>query len=146
MSNALFTAFASVLLVSSVAHAQESKTPSPSSTPTSITMTGCISAKPQASGQYVFSEADRVREYKLSGKEIRKFAGLRVEVVGSTPGNGLTIRTGLWPTPSGGARGVAQDPGQAAIARQPGGGGAGADRQFQEFRVSRIRTLEGVCE
>ena len=146
MSSTLIAALASALLAASVAHAQEPKPASPSSTPTSITMTGCISTKPQQSGQYVFSEADRLREYRLSGREIRKFAGLRVEVVGSTPGSGLSIRTGLWPAPSGGARGVAQDPAQAAIARQPGGGGAGSERQVQEFRVSRIRTVDGVCE
>ena len=145
MARALITAFASVLLAAAVAHAQEAKTP-PSSKPTSITMIGCVSATPQQSGQYVFSDADQVREYRLSGKEIRKFAGQRVELVGSTPGSGLSIRTGLWPTPSGGARGVAQDPAQAAIARQPGGGGAGSVRQFPELRVSRIRTVTGVCE
>ena len=145
MSSALITAFASVLLVASVAHGQERKTPPPSSKSTSLTMTGCISATPEQSGQYVFSEADQVREYRLTGKEIRKFAGHRVELVGSTPGSGLSIRTGLWPTPSGGARGVAQDPAQAAIARQPGGGGSPV-RQFPELRVSRIRTVDGVCE
>ena len=94
---------------------------------------------------YTFAETDGLREYRLKGKGINKFAGQRVELVGGTSGNSLSIRTGLWPAPSGGARGVARSPAQESIARQPGGGGA-TTGQFEEFRVTRVRAIEGACE
>ena len=94
---------------------------------------------------YTFAETDGLREYRLKGKGISKFAGQRVELVGGTSGNGLSVRTGLWPAPSGGARGVARDPAQESVSRQPGGGGA-TGGEFQEFRVARVRAIEGACE
>jgi len=109
-------------------------------------MTGCISAQPETSGRYTFAEADGLREYRLNGKGLRRFAGQRVELVGGTSSSGLAIRGGLWPSGAGGARGVALDPAQEAIARQPGGGGAGIGSAFPEFRVSRVRPVPGACE
>lgn len=146
MSSALIAAFVSAGFLAPVVVAQQAPAPASSSkTPTTLTLAGCVSAKPEASGQYTFAETDGLREYRLKGKGISKFAGKRVELVGGTSGNGLSVRTGLWPAPSGGARGVARDPAQESIARQPGGGGA-TTGQFQEFRVTRVRALEGTCE
>lgn len=143
MSSALIGAFVSAGLLASVAFAA-TQDPAPSSkAPTTLTLTGCVSAKPEASGQYTFAEADGLREYRLKGKGINKFAGQRVELEGGTS-NGLSIRTGLWPAPSGGARGVAQDPAQASVARQRGGSQSGS--QFQELQVKRLRAIEGTCE
>lgn len=109
-------------------------------------MTGCISAKPVTSGQYVFAEADGLREYRLEGKEIRKFAGRRVEVIGGTPEKGLSVRGGLWPAPAGGARGVALDPAREAVVRDRPGNKDGTVREVPEFRVSTIRLANGVCK
>jgi hypothetical protein len=150
-SSTLLATFVSAVVLVPVIYAQQAPppaaAPSPASkAPASITMTGCISAEPETSGRYTFSEADGLREYRLNGKGIRKFAGKRVELVGGTSGNGLAIRGGLWPSGAGGARGVALDPAQEAIARQPGGGGAGIGAAFPEFRVSRVRPVPGVCE
>lgn len=145
MTSALTAAFVSAGLLVPVVSAQQAPAPAPSTkTPTTLTLAGCVSAKPEASGQYTFAETDGLREYRLKGKGISKFAGKRVELVGGTPGNGVSIQTGLWPAPSGGARGVARDPAQESVARQPGGGGATAG-QFQEFRVTRVRALKGTC-
>jgi hypothetical protein len=147
ISSALMAVFVSAGLLARVVFAQ-AQAPAPtapaSKPPSTITLAGCVSAKPEAAGQYTFAEADGVRAYRLNGKGISKFAGQRVELVGGTSGKGLSIRTGLWPTPSGGARGVAQDPVQGANARQPVGGAAGGE--FQEFRVSRVRAIKGTCE
>jgi hypothetical protein len=146
MSSYLIAAFVSAGLLAPVVLAQQAQAPAPpSKTPTTLTLAGCVSAKPEASGQYTFAETDGLREYRLKGKGLNKFAGKRVELVGGTSGNGLSIRTGLWPAPSGGARGVARDPAQESVARQPGGGGA-TGGEFQEFRVSRVRAIEGTCE
>jgi hypothetical protein len=146
MSKAVIAAFVSAGLLAPVVFAQQAQAPAPApslKTPTTITLAGCVSAKPEAAGQYTFAETDGLRAYRLNGKGISKFAGKRVELVGGTTGKGLSIRTGLWPTPSGGARGVAADPVQEANARQRSGS-IGAE--FQEFRVSRVRAIEGVCE
>jgi hypothetical protein len=109
-------------------------------------MTGCVSAKPAESGQYTFAEAEGIRQYRLNGKGMKKYAGQRVELVGGSPGGGLSVKGGLWPPPSGGARGVAQDPSQAAIAIQQAAGGAGGAGVVPEFRVSKVRLVPGVCE
>ena len=143
MSRALIAAFVSAGLLAPVVFAQ-AQAPAPSKPPTTLTLAGCVSAKPEASGQYTFAETDGLREYRLKGKGISKFAGRRVELVGGTSGNGLSIRTGLWPSPSGGARGVALDPAQESVSRQRGGGATGGE--FQEFRVTRVRAIEGTCE
>ena len=145
MSSALIAAFVSAGFLAPVVFAQ-SQAPAPSSkAPSTLTLAGCVSAKPEASGQYTFAEADGLRQYRLKGKGISKFAGQRVELVGGTSGNGLSIRTGLWPTPSGGARGVALDPAQESVSRQRGGGGA-TTGQFEELQVKRVRAIEGKCE
>jgi len=104
--------------------------------------------KPPPSGQYTFAETDGIREYRLTGKGLRKFAGQRVELVGggSPDKGGLAVKGGLWPPPSGGARGVAQDPSQAAIAIQQAGGGAGTLGVVPEFKVSKVRIVPGACE
>lgn len=145
MPRALIGAFVSAGLLAPALFAQ-AQAPVPSSkTPTTITLAGCVSATPEAAGQYTFAETDGVREYRLNGKGISKFAGKRVELVGGTSGKGLSIRAGLWPTPSGGARGVAADPVREANARQPVGGGA-AGGETPEFRVARVRAIQGTCE
>jgi hypothetical protein len=147
MFSGLVGAFVSAALVVHADSAQQTPTPAGTAQPpAAITMTGCISAKPGTSGQYTFSGADDVREYRLTGKGIDKFAGLRVELVGDSPAKSLTVRGGLWPTPSGGARGVAQSPAQESVSRQPGAGGKGARGEYPELRVSRLRAVEGACK
>ena len=113
---------------------------------TNITMTGCVSAKPDANGRYTFDNADGFSRYQLTGRKLAKFAGQRVELVGASPGGGgLAIRGGL-AGPQAGARGVALDPSQESVRRQPGGGGAGIGPSYPEFKVSRAKTVEGACE
>jgi hypothetical protein len=108
-------------------------------------MTGCVSKKPAQSGQYTFDDADGFAQYRLTGKAMRKFAGQRVEIVGgSSSKSGLTIKGGLWPAPTGGARGVALDPAQEAIAIQQAHTGTGGEAP--EFKVSRVRVVPGACE
>ena len=114
--------------------------------PTSLTMTGCVSAKPNASGRYTFEGADGLSKFELTGRRLARFAGLRVELVGGSPdGGGLAVRGGLV-GPQAGARGVALDPSQESVRRQPGGGGAGVGPSYPEFKVSSAKTVAGTCE
>jgi hypothetical protein len=121
MRRALVVAVALGMLAPNVANAQ-SKAPSGKNS-TALTMTGCVSAKPDASGRYTFEGADGVSKFQLTGRRLARWAGQRVELVGGSPdGGGLAIRGGLV-GPQAGARGVALDPAQESIRRQPGGGG-----------------------
>ena len=113
---------------------------------TDITMTGCVSAKPDANGRYTFENADGISRYRLTGRKLAQFAGQRVELVGARPdGGGVAIKGGLV-GPQAGARGVALDPSQESVRRQPGGGGAGIGPSYPEFKVSKVKTVTGACE
>lgn len=127
---------ATLLPIAAVAQSQSS---------TDITMTGCVSAKPDANGRYTFDNADGVSRYQLTGRKLAKFAGQRVELVGARPGGGgIAIKGGLV-GPQAGARGVALDPSQESVKRQPGGGGAGIGPSYPEFKVSKVKGVTGAC-
>jgi hypothetical protein len=151
MQNSLAATFVLALLAVTTAAAQQAPPSSSPNTPTSnalapLTLTGCVSPKPGASGQYVFEEEDGVGQYRLNGKGIKKFAGQRVELVAGSGSKALAIRGGLWPSPNVAGRGGDIDPAQESIARQPGGGGAGAGPEFPELRVTRLKTVQGECK
>jgi hypothetical protein len=143
MSNTLIATVVAASVLGPALSAQQADVPKPPPPP--VTMTGCVSTKPATTGQYTFSETDGLREYRLNGKGLRKFAGQRVEVVGGSSGGGLAIKGGLWPAPTGGARGVALDPAQAAIANQQARA-RGTPADVPEFKVSKVRVVPGVCE
>lgn len=139
MPRHLVAAIAIAALLPAVAIAQ-------SQSSTNVTMTGCVSAKPDANGRYTFDNADGLSRYLLTGRKLKGFAGQRVELVGARPdGGGLAVRGGLV-GPQAGARGVALDPSQESVRRQPGGGGAGIGPSYPEFKVSRVKGVAGTCE
>jgi hypothetical protein len=83
----------------------------------------------------------------LTGKNLKKFVGRRVEILGGPPGRRVTFRTGLWPSPNVAAQAGAMDPAQAAIANLPGGAAdAVGVSPLPEFHVSQLRGVEGACE
>jgi hypothetical protein len=146
MSNRSAVTFAALGILVPAIGLVQGQTPGSKSSPAAVTMTGCVSSKPDAAGRYTLAEADGLTRYQLTGKRLAKFAGQRVEVVGGAPtGNGVTMRGGLV-GPMGGARGVALDPAQESIKRQPGGGGTGIGPTYPEFRVARVKTVDGACE
>ena len=145
MSKTLIATVATTALLASALAAQKAPAP-PSKPPSAITLTGCVSAKPDASGRYTFADADGVSRYELKGRKLSRWAGQRVELVGGRPdGGGLSVSGGLQ-GPIAGARGTALDPSQESVKRQPGGGGAGIGPRFPEFRVSRVKAADGACE
>ena len=129
-------------LLAPVAHSQAQS----QKNSTAVTMTGCVSAKPDSSGRYTFEGADGLAKYQLTGRRLARFAGQRVELVGGSPsGGGLAIRGGLV-GPLAGARGAASDPSQESVRRQPGGGGGGIGPSYPEFKVASGKTVAGTCE
>jgi len=143
MSKTLIT-FAATALLAPVLGAQQAPAPPPK-VPAEITMTGCVSAKPETSGRYIFADADGISRYELRGSKLSKWAGQRVQLVGARPdGGGVSVGGGLV-GPIAGARGVALDPSQESVKRQQGGGGGGIGPRFPEFKVSRVKSADGTC-
>jgi hypothetical protein len=147
MANIYLATIVTAALLPSVVSAQSKPSSAPAATPAPAPVTGCVSAKPDANGRYVFTDENGVLQYQLKGRRLSRFAGQRVELVGGAPGGGgLAVRGGLV-GPQAGARGVALDPSQESVRRQPGGGGTGVGATMPEFQVSRIKVVDGAaCE
>jgi hypothetical protein len=112
-----------------------------------VRLNGCISRDGIRPGQFNFLDNDSGDKYRLTGKNLKKFVGQRVEVVGGPPGRGVTFKTGLWPSPNVAAQAGAMDPAQAAVARMPGGAAdAPGASPLPEFHVVRLHGVEGGCQ
>lgn len=117
----------------------------PPAPPEPLTLTGCVSAKPDGS-DYTFTDADGGNQYRLIGKDVRKYAGQKVEVVADRPKK-LTVKGGLYPSPNVAAQAGALDPVESAIATQRGSGvKAGGAADLPEFRAGRMRAVTGTCQ
>ena len=87
-----------VLQAAATASAQDAKTPAKEASK-ELRLNGCISRDARTPGQFNFREDDSGDRYRLTGKNLKKFVGQRVEIVGGPPGKGITFKTGLWPSP-----------------------------------------------
>jgi hypothetical protein len=115
--------------------------------PKEIRLNGCVARDRIAPGQFTFLDNEGGGKYRLTGKGLKNFVGHRVEIVGGPPGKRVTFRTGLLPSPNVAAQAGALDPAQAAIANLPGGAAdANANAPLPEFRVIRLRNVEGACQ
>jgi hypothetical protein len=125
--------------------AQEQTKESTKTTTTTVELTGCVSLSPAANGQFAFVDATSGGTYRLSGKNIKKYAGQRVKIVGDPSSKRVQIRTGLWPSPNIAAQAGALDPAQESIARNSGGANM-PDARAPELRVVRMNGVEGACQ
>ncbi len=116
-----------------------------SKTPTTIELTGCVSVNPAAGGQYAFVDNASGGTYRLNGKNLKKYAGQRVRLVGDPSTKRLKFKTGLWPSPNIAAQAGALDPAQESIARHSGATGGTPDAT-PELRVVRVHGVEGACQ
>jgi hypothetical protein len=114
-------------------------------TPTTVELTGCVSLSPSADGQFVFIDGASGGSYHLNGKNIKKYAGQRVTIVGDPRSKRIQVRTGLWPSPNIAAQAGALDPAQESIARHSGGTNM-PDARAPELRVVRMNGVEGACQ
>jgi hypothetical protein len=110
-----------------------------------LTLVGCI-GDADPNGQPMFSDVKHKTMYRLTGQDLREYAGHRVEIVGAAPKR-VQVVGGLTPSPNVAAQAGAIDPSKAAIANAPGGGpSAGSGNvQLPEFRVRSIRQVGGNC-
>ena len=113
--------------------------------PKVVTLTGCVE-KGSTPNQYTITD-DQNGRYEVSGNDIRKYVGQRVQVAGNAGSTRFRIKGGLYPTPNVAGQAGAIDPGRAAIAAQPGGGAVGTGNpDLPTFKVKAIRQLDGGCE
>jgi hypothetical protein len=131
-----------VTLSTGVAAAQEAAKPPV----TTVELTGCVSLSPSANGQFAFVDGASGGTYRLRGKDIKKYAGRRVLIVGDPNSKRVRFRMGLWPSPNVAAQAGALDPAQESIARQAGGAASTPEASFPELRVVRMRGVEGACQ
>jgi hypothetical protein len=126
--------------------AQSKKEPSPASKESALTLSGCVSAKPTSDGDFTLTETSSGSRYRLTGKEMKSFAGQRVEIVSPKRG-GLAVRGGLVPSANVAAQAGHLDSAQAAIAGQPGGHNTGkSGEKLPEFSVGTVKAVEGTCK
>ena len=135
-------------LLLSAALAAQTPAQKPPTPPEPVKLTGCVSAKPEQGGDYtILSDGIQGVRYRLTGKDVRKYAGKKVEVVEETPKKGFVVKGGLYPSPNVAGRAGDLDPAQAAIATQPGAAAtAGTGAPLPEFRAGRIRAVNGSCQ
>ena len=109
-----------------------------------ITLTGCVE-KGTTPNQYTIAD-DLNGKYEVSGSDIKKYLGQRVQVAGTPGSTRFRIKGGLWPTPNVAAQAGDIDPAKAAIAAQPGGGATGTGEiDLPTFKVKAVRTLDSAC-
>lgn len=126
---------------------QSGSTPPAPAAPKEIRLNGCIARDRVPPGEFTFLDNEGGGKYRLTGKGLKNFVGHRVEIVGGPPGKRVTFRTGLLPSPNVAAQAGALDPAQAAIANLPGGAADGNGKApLPEFRVVRLRSLDGFCQ
>jgi hypothetical protein len=129
------------------AQAPGSSSKPPANDSKEMRLNGCISRDTVRPGQFNFLDNESGFKYRLTGKNLRKFVGQRVEIVGGPPGTGITFRTGLWPSPNTAAQAGALDPAKAAVANLPGGAAdAPGVSPLPELKVLRLRGVEGACQ
>jgi hypothetical protein len=115
--------------------------PNPKNTSKIVTLTGCVSSDPERPGGFVLVASDTSR-YRLTGTNVREYAGQRVQVAGSTPRR-MRIAGGLSPSPNVAAQAGAIDPNKAAIATADAA--ANAQKALLDFRVRSVRAVTGAC-
>jgi len=110
-----------------------------------IELTGCVSVNPAAGGQYAFVDNASGGTYRLNGKNLKKYAGQRVRLVGDPSPKRFRFKTGLWPSPNIAAQAGALDPAQESIARHSGATSTPPDAT-PELRDVRVHGVEGACQ
>lgn len=120
------------------------QSPSPTPTPKTFTISGCVDDEPAGPDRYKLTDSTDGTTYRLSGSDVRKFVGRRVQLTGGLESKRLHIAGGLLPSPNVAGQAGAMDPTQAAQASSTAGVGT-ANASLPTFRVARVRALSEPC-
>jgi hypothetical protein len=112
--------------------------------PKTATLTGCVE---RGSTPTQYTITDQLNgKYEVTGSQIGRYLGQRVQIAGSPNTSRLRIKGGLYPNPNVAGQAGAMDPGRAAVAAMPGGPGSGTgDIALPTFKVKSVRMLSGGC-
>ncbi len=142
-------AFLIALTIAGAVTVATAQTPQPETRkdppPRTLTLTGCV-AKGTTPNQFTIDDPVNGR-YEVSGSNIKKYVGQRVQVAGTPGSTRLRVKGGLWPTPNVAAQAGDIDPAKAAVAAQPGGPSSGTGTvDLPTFKVKSVRTIDRACE
>jgi hypothetical protein len=126
--------------VPTLAQQSESKKAPP---PNILTLNGCVITDPAQRNLYTLTEDNDPTVYRLTGTNVRKYVGQRVEVSGVMSKRPVIVG-GLYPTPNVAAQAGAIDPAKAAVEQQVAGSNA-MGRAALDFRVKSVRPVPGAC-
>ena len=142
-----------VLSISIAGLAAQSTTPPASAQtggkegPRSLKLTGCVAPDSASAGHFTLADfTTGVPAYRLAGKDLGRYLGRRVELIGAAARPKLSIRTGLTPSPNAAAQAGAMDPAEAERARLGAGGNAQPGNiVIPEVSVKTVKVLAGRC-
>lgn len=110
-----------------------------------LTMNGCVARDAATSSQFTFTDNTNGNQYHLSGRDVTKFLGQPVQIVGVLDTRRLRVVGGLTPSPNIAAQAGAIDPGKAAVAAIGGGTTGSGTVELPTFKVTRVSAARGEC-
>ena len=110
-----------------------------------ITLSGCVGRDSSGPNRFTLADETGAPTYHLTGTDVRRYFGQRVQIVGGVPAQRkLTIVGGLVPSANVAAQAGDMDPSRAATAAAGGSAGPGTV-QLPEFKVKSVRPVSGNC-
>jgi hypothetical protein len=132
--------------------AQSTTPPAPAQSPKkdapkSLTLTGCVAPDNASAGHFTLADfTTGAPSYRLAGKDLGRYLGRRVELIGAAARPKVSIITGLTPSPNVAAQAGAMDPAEAERARLGGSGNAQPGNiVIPEVTVKTVKVLAGRC-
>jgi hypothetical protein len=139
------------IVCSSVAAlAAQSATPAQSPSkdnPKSLKLTGCVAPDSSNAGHFTLADfTTGAPTYRLTGTDLRRYLGKRVELVGAAVQPKMKIVGGLTPSPNAAAQAGAMDPAEAARANLGADGNARPGNiVVPELKVTTVKAVAGGC-
>jgi hypothetical protein len=108
-------------------------------------MSGCVVRDLAGNSQFMFTDNSDGTRYRLSGRDVSKFAGQPLQIVGVVDSRRLRVVGGLTPSPNVAGQAGAIDPGKAHVATLGGGTTGSGTGDLPTFKVARVSATQGEC-
>jgi hypothetical protein len=143
---AFFLAGATATLLAAPASPQSAPPSSAKPDPNKpVTMSGCVVHDMASGKEFTFTDNTDGSKYRLSGRDVSKFAGQPLQIVGVVDTRRLRVVGGLTPSPNIAGQAGAIDPGKAAVAAIGGGTTGSGTVDLPTFKVARVSAAAGEC-
>ena len=110
-----------------------------------MTLTGCVTRDAAGAKQFTFTDSTDGSQYHLSGRNVAKYLGQPLQIVGIVETRRLRVVGGLTPSPNIAGQAGAIDPGKAAVAALGGGTTGTGSPDLPTFKVARVSATPGEC-